>query len=50
MEQTGSAAVLLAGTQLIGSNPVGVSTNFKYVHCSKSNYDPVTDGTGSSIE
>ena len=50
MEQTGSAVVLLAGVQVAGGTaPVGISSNFKYVHCFKNNYDPIVDGTGSDV-
>jgi hypothetical protein len=49
-EQTGSAALLMANTMLIGNNPVGISSQFRYVHCFKANYLPVVDGDGSSIQ
>jgi len=50
LEQTGSAAFLMAATQLIGQNPVGLASQFRYVHCFKSNYAPVVNGDGSSIQ
>ena len=50
MEQTGSATVLLAGVHVLSTtNPIGNSSNFKYVHCFKGNYDPIVDGTGSNV-
>lgn len=48
-EVTGSAAILSSTSFLVGGQPVGISTNFKYVHCFKSNHDPVTNGTGSDV-
>lgn len=50
LEQTGSAAFLMASTQLIGLNPVGIAAQFRYVHCYKSNYTPIVNGDGSTIQ
>src|SRR5690606_20177176 len=50
LEQTGSAAFLMAGTTLVGLNPVGTAAQFRYVHCLKSNCTAIVNGDGSSVQ
>ena len=48
-EATGSASILSGNTFFISGNPVGLASRFKYVHCIKSNFNPVVNGTGSTV-
>lgn len=47
---TGSAAILSGFNQFVAGNASGLASQFKYVSCAKSNFDPVVNGTGSNIE
>lgn len=49
-DQSGSAALLMANTMLSGQNPIGIASQFRYVHCLKANYTPVVNGDGSTIQ
>ena len=49
-EQSGVCSIYSATTQFTGGNAVGTASKLKYVHCFKSNYDAVVNGTGSSVQ
>ena len=49
-EVNGGAAILSAGVNFVGGNPVGLATQFRYVHCYKANFQPVVNGDGSDID
>ncbi len=49
-EQTGAAAILSGSTRLIGGNPVGTASQFKYAHCMKGNLDVIVNGQGSTVQ
>lgn len=49
-EQNGSASILSATTGFTGGNPTGFASNFRYVHCFKSNFNPIVNGSGSSVQ
>lgn len=49
-ETSGAATVLSGGVFFVAGNPVGLASSFRYVHCIKSNFSPVVNGNGSSIE
>lgn len=48
--QSGSASVLSAMVEFVGGDPQGLSSQFKYVHCVRPNYNPVVNGFGSSVQ
>ena len=47
---SGSASILSGFTQFVAGNASGLASQFKYVSCAKSNFDPVVNGTGSTIQ
>jgi len=49
-EVSAGASILSAGVELIGGNALGLASQLKYVHCYKSNLNPVANGFGSAIQ